>query len=420
MAALCCIACNKNAEVPTVPLNQGEIALSNGVSTKGYIDGTTFYEVSVAQLHDENRTDTPRQMRASAFLTPAAGNGNAANYFVDQVFSENGGVWRHNPPLYWPLASRLDFLAYSSMVPFDAKDAIWGEYNATSSLKLNVGKKYSQDDVVFAAASMKSSDATGEGYAVAQPVNMTFHHSQAWLEFQLSVATAEMKDKIAIKEIVIENAYDEGQLVLTRKDVAAPEAPISTADVIATWNLDGKKNICFDDSYGVYGRTAVASDYPDENQAVIDAQEALRVAKNGGIQAEINTAQDNLDNALAALDAKVKQYKLINPLNAVGAKNNRGDASAVAEHETDCVYLDMLIPAQPKTSFVIRYVLAGQPTVLEYRYDLTAAGSKSNKWEMGKKHIYDINFVISEITIAPTVKQYEAEFDGDVTPVEII
>ena len=424
LAAAGLTSCNKTEPAHIEKgLQKGEIALANGVaSSKGYIDGTTFYEVSVEQLHDDSRVDTPREMRVSAFLTPAEGNGSAGNYFESpgQVFAEDGGVWRHNPPLYWPLASRLDFLAYSSKIPFAEKDAVWGEYNATSNLKLNVSSAYTQDDIVYAAASMKSSEATGESYAVAQPVNMEFYHSQAWLEFQLSVATDEMKDKIAIKEIIVENAYNEGQLVLTRKDVASPDQPISTADVVATWNLDGKRNFTFDDNYNVYGRSKEAADFTSENEAVIAAEQALIAAKNSGIQDDINTAENNLENAQAALDAKIKEYALVNPLNAVGVINSRPDASAEAETEDDCVYLDMLLPAQAKTSFVIRYVLAGQPNVLEFRYDLTASGTKSNKWEMGKKYIYDIDFVVSELTIKPTVKQYVAEFDADVTPIEII
>lgn len=428
LAVMSIASCKKNAgpSINIAKTQGGEIALANGVSsTKGYIDGTTFYEVSVDQLHDVDRVDTPRDMRVSMFLTPAAGNGDAQNYQTNVVFSEDGGVWRHNPPLYWPLASRLDFLAYSSKLPFAEKDAVWGEYNATSNLKLNVSTAYTQDDIVYAAASMESKDATnieGGVYTVAQPVEMQFYHSQAWLEFQLSVADESMKDKIAIKEIIVKNAYNDGELILTRKDVETPDQPITTANVVATWDFDATayKNFVFDDSYEVYGRTKTAEDFETENQAVADAEEALKEARNSGIQADIKTAQDNLDLAIAALDAKVKQYELVNPLNAVGAKNTRVDAEAGAETATDCAYLDMLLPQQPKTAFVIRYVLAGSDKVLEYVYDLTAAGSKSNKWLMGNKYIYDIDFVVSEITIAPTVKEYIATFDGDVTPVEVI
>ena len=103
LAAAGLTSCNKTEPAHIEKgLQKGEIALANGVaSSKGYIDGTTFYEVSVEQLHDDSRVDTPREMRVSAFLTPAEGNGSAGNYFESpgQVFAEDGGVWRHNPPL---------------------------------------------------------------------------------------------------------------------------------------------------------------------------------------------------------------------------------------------------------------------------------------------------------------------------------
>lgn len=63
-------------------------------------------------------------------------------------------------------------------------------------------------------------------------------------------------------------------------------------------------------------------------------------------------------------------------------------------------YMDMLVPAQAQTSFVMHYTLAGQDNVLEYTYDLATA-----QWEMGKKYIYEI-----------TIKPYEIIVDPSVTP----
>lgn len=95
-----------------------------------------------------------------------------------------------------------------------------------------------------------------------------------------------------------------------------------------------------------------------------------------------------------------------------------GDAPAYAVTngvKDEISYLDMLLPEQPKTSFIIKYVLAGQPNELQYRYQLG-----SENWIMGQKYIYEVNFKVNEITVAPTVKEYQAGDVTDLTPTEII
>lgn len=68
-------------------------------------------------------------------------------------------------------------------------------------------------------------------------------------------------------------------------------------------------------------------------------------------------------------------------------------------------YMDMLLPEQEQTSFVMTYVLAGQPDVeLTYRYDLTKTSTVN--WEMGKKYVYQINCTINEITVTPSVTEF--------------
>jgi len=80
----------------------------------------------------------------------------------------------------------------------------------------------------------------------------------------------------------------------------------------------------------------------------------------------------------------------------------------------DVQYMDMLLPEQEQTSFVMTYVLAGQPDVeLTYRYDLTKTSTVN--WEMGKKYVYEINCTISEITVTPSVVEFA---EGTVTNFE--
>ncbi len=413
-------SCNKSEMDTTTDrmADRTPVSFTNGVITKGYVDGTRFYEKAVADLHSSTADLTARKMRVSAYINPQEGSGR--NYFIDEEFASNGldgaaEKWVHTPALYWPLGGNMDFLSFSSTEPFAAKDAVWNDMNAAAGLVLTFDENRTQDDVLYACASGKSADASANDeqvYTTGQPVAIQFQHAQAWLEFQLSVADSTMMDKIAIKEIVIDGAYDKGILKLTRNTTA------TTHTVDAVWQCDGLSPISFDDRYGIYGHLKQPDEYTEEKKALEQAQSDLVEAQNGGDSDAIAQAREELAAKEAALQAAYESYSLVNSLNAVG--NNVGvlTPSSAAGTNADCAYLDMLLPQQNKTSFIIRYVLAGNPEVLEYRF--TPKNSGSDKWEMGKKYIYDIDFVISEITFAPTVKEFEASFDGETNPIEII
>lgn len=424
-SALLAVSCNKDDSKSVDAGKSGdvEMTITNGVATKGYIDGTTFYEKATADLHDAAVVPTARTMYMSAYyrLQDAA---TGANYFVGSEFVKTGSqvkvggvdtdVWRHTPAYYWPIDSDLDFLAYSSSDAFAAKDAQWNATNASSSVALTMSRARCQDDVVFAANQMSSSSATsisGSDYVTAQPVAMSFSHSQAWIEFQLSIQQESMKDKVAITEIIIEDAYDNGKLNITRTD----------ANASAAWDFTGigTADITFDDTYSVYGHSKSTSEYTELNQAITDAEAALEAAKLTGNEDEIAAKEAALQTAKDNLAAAVALYPVVNPLNTVGTVNDpSGNPGSAAATSDDCSYLDMLLPQQAKTAFIIKYVLAGRPEVLEYRYDLSAG---HRNWEMGTKYVYDIDFVISEITVSPTVTEWTATFDGDdLAPVELL
>lgn len=341
-ATLSLVSCNKNAG--TASLDQPEI-LSNELSfntaahvTKGYIAGATFFDTAIAELHaggDGVPSDvtTPRTMKISSYLTPQSGD--KGNYFVDYTFAKGeDGKWHHTPKIYWPIAGKLDFLAFSAAVDFDAKDVVWDEKNASESVVLQVLEDRTQDDIVYC------SKAGCESASGADPVAMQFKHSQAWLEFQIKVESEEMQNLIAIESIEIENIYNTGELTISN----------NSGDAKAEWNFrkEQRKNVVFDDNYNLYG-------------------------------------SQNADSTLT------------NPLKA------------------EISYMDMLLPEQAKTSFIIKYRLAGQPNELQYKYTLSA-----DNWIAGKKYIYEVTFKVNEITVAPTVKAYEEGVVTDLTPSEII
>lgn len=339
LAGMSLVACNKNLGGEAPSLNgQVEKELSFDLvqsMSKGYITGATFFDTAIDQLHESAPVTTDRTMKLSAYLHPQSGS--EGNYFVDYTFAKGAdGKWHHTPAIYWPFESSLDFLAYSSATPFDAKDVTWSDGNASNSVVLNVLDDRTQDDIVYASVAGRAS-STG-----ADAVPMEFKHSQAWLEFQIKVADASMIDKLAITDIVIENAYNAGELTIDG----------GSGTPTASWSFrkETSRNISFDDNYSFYGSMGTAPDYDVVN----------------GVTEEIS-------------------------------------------------YLDMLLPEQSKTSFIIKYVLAGQPNELQYRYQLG-----SENWLQGNKYVYEVTFTVNEITVAPTVKEYADGSVTDLTPSDVI
>jgi len=315
-------------------VNQEISFMNASQKTKGYVTGATFFDTAIAQLHEDTPETTPRAMKISAYLYPQSGS--EGNYFVDYTYSQDKDdeMWHHDPKIYWPLAGKLDFLAYSAKNDFDAKDVAWNEKKASESIVLTVLEDRTQDDIVY------SSYAGRESSTGADAVPMQFKHAQAWLEFQIKVANSDMEDKIAIEEIVIENIYNDGELTIEN----------NSGDASAEWSFrkSQSKDVVFDDEYSLYGS---------------------------------QNADYSLDNAI----------------------------------DSEISYMDMLLPEQAKTSFVIKYVLAGQPNKLEYRYTLG-----TDNWLQGNKYIYEIQFNVNELTVAPTVKEYVDGVVTDLTPSEII
>lgn len=310
MAALLLSACNE-IEKPIAELQQDEISLvSANFATKGYVEGADFVDTPYDALHPSTPGD-PRTMQLSAYLTPQSGA--SGNYFVAQPFEKNANgetdnLWHHNPKIYWPIGAQgVDFLAYSSTIPFTGTAVKWNQSNAASECILYVSEEYLQDDILFGAVAGRQTNA-------GAPVAMTFNHAQAWIQFQIKVEDASMENIVKINDITITSLQTRGELTL--KGGAAPTA---------SWNFTSETAVDrpMDDTYGILAPAFISS--------------------------------------------------------TVG-------------------YMDMLVPQQPQTSFVMHYTLAGQDAVLEYTYDLANA-----TWEMGKKYIYEITIKPYEITVQPTV-----------------
>ena len=167
---------------------------------------------------------------------------------------------------------------------------------------------------------------------------MTFDHAQAWITFQLNAKDANSAGKVIIKNVYIEDSYNSGDLSISSN----PDAS-GANKAKAEWNFryDMKKDI------------------------------------------------NLLDNSLYSSPEETTPVYL-----AV--------AETTPTAEPAKSFLDILLPEQPRGSFVIEYYFKGQPTVLKCR-SIPASGTN---WLMGKHYIYKVTFEVKEMTIVPTVTLY--------------
>ena len=330
LAVLALASCNKMDDPKVNPQIQNEMSFVPMTPTKGYSEGTDFTVTPFEYLHNHNASQS-RLMQISAYLTPQ--NGEEGNYFVDKTYGKlsSDAQW-HNlkfasldytknvgDPIYWPVGGTLDFLAYSFSEEKNI-DVVWNADNAASKVVMDVPGENTQNDILFSSAyGIKAPSSP-------KPVNMTFDHAQAWLEFQLTGSVDDTyKDGIVkLNRIELEDVYNAGVLTINN----------NKGNATATWDFsaESKKNIEVDNEYSV------------------------------------------------------KQL-----------------------NET-VQYLDMLIPQQKKTAFVIYYTLGNDTQELSYRFT-----TDLKTWLMGEKYIYKINITTSEVTVTPIVTVWKPVQEEDVT-----
>ena len=91
-------------------------------------------------------------------------------------------------------------------------------------------------------------------------------------------------------------------------------------------------------------------------------------------------------------------------------------ASTVLSSTTDYTF-GAIIPEQNQTAIKFNYTLASSDTdnpaftaqTATYEYPL----SRFNKWEMGKKYVYNITITFNEITITPSVTDWDAQNNAE-------
>ena len=196
--------------------------MPDGGSTKGWVTGTGGAEafVDIADPASSGGTTTPRTIMLGAWNATAG-----QSYFTGVLFSkdDDDSKWHANPKKYYPLRATVDLLAYSSGKPLTAD---W-----ESGHKVTLQVTDTQDDILYASARASSMESEA---------TMTFHHSQAWLTFELSSNVTALH----VDSLYWENVYHSGALHLEYN-----EADGQSENPTATWDFftQEKGNVGVDD-----------------------------------------------------------------------------------------------------------------------------------------------------------------------------
>lgn len=294
------------------------------------------------------------------YVMQVSANVNASGkYFNDVTFAKDGTYWKGSQ--YWPLsASTLNFLAVTEWPSTYSKDIITTTFTnnqadgATVVLGDNKpstvnGEDGAQHDLMYAVGrgivtqSDNALSYTGNAAGNAAPIDMTFKHALAWVNF--TVQTAASYTGFKLNSITLHNAYYGGTYTLDNSD-----------NKDYTW--DGT-------TYTSKTATAITGTWDDGN-------------------AETNT----LTNQGASV---------VVPGWTSGTAVTT--SSAPVGHGLIVVPTNGLTPAVNSfTGFTIEYEFNNQTFTYTY--------SQNTTLEQAKKYTYAITFTLTEIEINPSVENW--------------
>lgn len=173
-----------------------EIVLAPSIicmETRGYVEGPT--------LHDSDE-GAERVIYLSAYDVTESGN-----YFTGNSFKASENIW-HNfkgssaEPVNWPAEHRLRFLAYSASS--SEPKAVWQTAdNNCGKLDLYVTEASLQDDILYGRTDARRNEGTA--------VDMTFNHTQSWVEVQIQSGHT---SPVTIKDITFKDVHTSGRLTI--------------------------------------------------------------------------------------------------------------------------------------------------------------------------------------------------------------
>lgn len=208
----------------------GSTTKGYGAQTKGWVTGTGDADafVDIADPKNTTGTTTPRTIALGAWNATAD-----QSYFTGVLFSkEDDGKWHANPKKYYPLRATVDLLAYSS-----GTNAINADWESGHKVTLQVTD--TQDDILYSSTQASSMEPNA---------TMAFHHSQAWITFELS---ANYNTDFHVDSLYWEGVYHSGALHLEFNG-NNPTSPTATWDFFT----QEKSNVGVDDPFGALFTTA--------------------------------------------------------------------------------------------------------------------------------------------------------------------
>ena len=339
VAALFFTACSNSEDFETSQ-SQKEIAL-NPVAQK-------------ATRTPISSTDFPTELS----IYVSAWNSVSKDYFEGIEFTKDAsGNWKSGQ--LWPINGITSFLAYA----FNQKDddsetgyaysavdvnnkATWGENNKDYAKKLtfNFGDKslcYKKADVNGTSVSTSTptpyvdllyanADQTKE--KVYSTVSMTFQHTGAWIEFNVSLANDLSDASLIINNFSLLNVYKGGKLTIDNTIAGGAKA---------SWDFTGLTA----DEYQVESFPQANSNTTDKGLTLSDSPQTFGV----------------------------------------------------------------ILPEQQQTAIQFKYTLsstASQEAFTAQTATYTHNLDRFNKWEMGKKYVYNITISFKEIEIEPSVTEW--------------
>lgn len=298
-----------------------------------------------------------RSMVVSAYFNAPAGLGSSADYFWNTTFAKDGDIWKSTAdPKFWPMNGTLDIFAYSA----DGLSLTGQTYYTKKADGVTVtvpDNATVQTDIL--ACGVRAQTKNTEG------VPMAFRHAQALVCFtaESNVAyNAASNYGITITGITLKDAYYGGTL-----DMAA------TNEILVAKTAGGAVEATASDGYFLWTNLGSQADKALSTNSVADVKLPYNVPE---------TAMN--------ISAEGKHF-------GIGG-------------------LGILVPEQAQTSLVINFTLhngftdGGDEINNEQVYEYTCTGN----WEEGKKYVYAIRFGLDEITIAPTVVDWNTQAGGNV------
>lgn len=281
------------------------------------------------------------------------------NYFEGIKFTKGEAVWHAATPKYWPLTGNLDLLAIAGSGLNTAANGVvptfvWNTDNVAGSVVATIPDNSAKfDDILFGGSNAQTYMASGN------PI--VFRHAESAVVFTASsnvAYNAETNVGVTIDSISVNGAKYSGTLTVTNPAAGMTEVKDS---VVAAWSDLGSE------------------------KAYIKAR----------VWNTANTGVDAAESVLTALNLTATSATL--------ASKPFGEGYVI-------------LPEQDAVPFTVTYTIhngkdasgSAVNNQMQYKY-VPEAGSK---WEQGKKHVYDIIINLSEVTIAPTVVDWDNNIDS--------